>query len=838
MRIKRLTYCVLMALISHHAVAADEDVQFNMDVLDVKDQRNIDLSQFSRAGYVMPGEYSLFIHVNKSSLQEENVTFLTPDNDPHGSVACLSPALVNKLGFKDDILKQLTWWHDGECLDMKNGTLSGMTARGDLGSSTLFISIPQAYLEYTSSTWDPPSRWDDGISGAMLDYSTSLQSIHSLGESSASTSSLSGNGTVGANAGAWRLRADWQAISRQEGGSGQRYQQWQWSRYYLYRAIRGLRAKLVMGEDYLDSDLFDNPRFAGIGLVSDDNQLPPNLRGYAPEVVGVARTNSKVTVRQQGRVLYESQVAPGPFRVQTLNDTTHGALDVTVQEQDGSVQKFQVNTASVPYLSRPGMVRYKLAAGRPDDLKHRVNGPLFTTGEFSWGVNNGWSLYGGSMLGSEYNALSVGVGRDLMVLGAMSLDVSTSRAELKRQGQTSGNSYRLSYSKSFDSLNSQITFAGYRFSQRTYMSLSEFLDAREEGMKVGGNKEMYTISINKSFPDIGLSSYFNISRQTYWSNSPSDTRYSLSLSKYFDVGSFKNNSIALSAYRNQYRNTWDRGGYLTLSLPLGNNDTLSYSGNAMNGEAQQTVGYFSTLDDHNSYQVSAGSGQSSGTTGSAAFNHQGTFADIDGNAGWQEGRYVSAGMSVRGGMTATAQGAALHRISQAGGTRLMLDTDGIAGVPVHGYGSTVDTNGLGVAVISDVNSYYHNEASIDLNHLADDVDALRSVTAVTLTDGAIGYRRFDVLAGKKSMAVIRLKDGRMAPFGATVQNKKGQQTGLVGDDGNTWLSGMNPGEEMDVDWDGKTQCTISLPKQLDTPSLLLPCLRKQALASDQHPPAA
>ncbi len=34
-----------------------------------------------------------------------------------------------------------------------------------------------------------------------------------------------------------------------------------------------------------------------------------------------------------------------------------------VEEQDGSVNSFQVDTATVPYLTRPGYVRYNLAVG-------------------------------------------------------------------------------------------------------------------------------------------------------------------------------------------------------------------------------------------------------------------------------------------------------------------------------------------------------------------------------------------------------------------------------------------------------------------------------------------
>ena len=122
-----------------------------------------------------------------------------------------------------------------------------------------------------------------------------------------------------------------------------------------------------MGEDYLNSDIFDSLRFTGVSLRSDDSMLPPNLRGYAPEVTGVAKTNAKVVVSQQGRVLYETQVAAGPFRIQDINDAVSGELDVRVEEQDGSVQEFKMNTANIPYLTRPGTVRYKLATGKPSE---------------------------------------------------------------------------------------------------------------------------------------------------------------------------------------------------------------------------------------------------------------------------------------------------------------------------------------------------------------------------------------------------------------------------------------------------------------------------------------
>lgn len=40
------------------------DIEFNTDVLDLSDRTNIDLSQFARSGFVMPGTYSMMVQVN------------------------------------------------------------------------------------------------------------------------------------------------------------------------------------------------------------------------------------------------------------------------------------------------------------------------------------------------------------------------------------------------------------------------------------------------------------------------------------------------------------------------------------------------------------------------------------------------------------------------------------------------------------------------------------------------------------------------------------------------------------------------------------------------------
>ncbi len=96
------------------------DIEFNTDVLDLSDRRNIDLSRFAHSGFILPGTYSMVVQVNAQPVSEQSVTFYPPDDDPKGSQACLSPALVEQLGLKAHAGRRpCTSWRGGECLDLQ-----------------------------------------------------------------------------------------------------------------------------------------------------------------------------------------------------------------------------------------------------------------------------------------------------------------------------------------------------------------------------------------------------------------------------------------------------------------------------------------------------------------------------------------------------------------------------------------------------------------------------------------------------------------------------------------------------------------------------------------------
>lgn len=95
---------------------------------------------------------------------------------------------------------------------------------------------------------------------------------------------------------------------------------------YIQRDIQRLQGQLTLGDSYTPSDIFDSVQFRGAQLASDDNMLPDSLRGFAPIIRGIAQSNAQVTIKQNGYIIYQSYVAPGPSPLAT--STRHRAAGI------------------------------------------------------------------------------------------------------------------------------------------------------------------------------------------------------------------------------------------------------------------------------------------------------------------------------------------------------------------------------------------------------------------------------------------------------------------------------------------------------------------------------
>lgn len=805
---------------------SEEAVDFNTDFLEADSTENVDFSKFSHANYIPPGNYSLDISVNKVKISmEQSIIFFTPNYDEKISLACITPELYEQLGLKPEWKNKVTWLLDGQCLDIRS--VPEMRIQGDLAKNIVDISIPQAYMEYEDPNWDPPSRWDDGILGAFIDYNATGRVVKKQTGDKGTDSGITATGTMGTNIGAWRFRGDWQTQKGQLNKGGQ---SWSWNQLYAYRAIRSLNSRLTFGEQYLSSTLFDSIRYIGASLETNESMLPPRLQGYAPEIAGVAKTNATVIVKQDGRIIYQKEVSPGPFRIQDVNSFGGGTLDVSIQEQDGSVTNYKVETSRLGTLTRPGQLIYQFVVGKPTKNEHDTQGPAFSLGSLSWGVTNNTTVYGGVLGSSEYQNIAIGLGRDLAPFGVLSGNLSISRAEMGRteNNQTlTGNSYNLTYSKQFDDINSQITFAGYRFSEKNYMSMSQFIDRRYNESTVDSGKELYTIIFGTAFPEYNTNMYLNYSHQTYWNRASTD-QYNLTVSNYFDLGKIKNLSLSLTAYKTKSDQNDDDGVYLNLNIPLnGNQASISYSGSYAKNTNSHSVNYYDRINERSTYSISAGTWDKDKVTTSGMYNYDGDTAQLNLSGTYIQDNQSALSMQLKGGLTMTQEGGALHRnTSINGGSRILLDTNGVADIPVQTGITPIRTNRYGKAVITSVMDYNRNNIRIDLNNVPDNAEAVQSTQHATLTEGAIGYRKFNVIQGEKILGTIHLANNSYPPFGASVKNENNVEVGIVSDNGFIYLAGINPSDILEVTWGNNSSCHIQLPEKIESGmehTMLLPC---------------
>ncbi|EBW5005037.1 fimbrial biogenesis outer membrane usher protein, partial [Salmonella enterica subsp. enterica serovar Java] len=750
-----LTRLALFISLSSLALSV-QATEFSTGFLDGGD--NVDLSAFNNDGYVMPGNYLLDIYLNEKLVRNRFLISALPDGKSR-TVFCITPELVEMLGLKKsalDRLKIIPGADDGHCTDFSTRE---STVRYSPARQSLSITLPQAWMKYQDPDWVPPSRWSEGVNGAVLDYN--FLASRYMPHQGSSSNSYSLYGTAGLNFGPWRLRSDYQ-YNRTDNGNGNSDSDFFLPQTYLFRALPQWRSKLTVGQSYLNSAIFDAFRFTGVTLASDDRMLPPSLQGYAPQISGIANSNAQVTVSQNGRILYQTRVSPGPFVLPNLSQNISGNLDVTLRESDGSTRTWQVNTASVPFMTRKGNIRYKVAAGRPvyDGGSHSTD-PDFLQAEATWGALNNTSLYGGIIASAQhYQSVALGAGQNMGELGALSVDVTRSdaRLPLPRAQRQSGYSYRINYAKTFDSIGSTLAFVGYRFSDRHFMSLPEFIArSQDSGRYDRDEKESYTISYSQYFSDPGVSASLSMSRLSYWNADTSDN-WTFSLSKSFDIGSFRGVTAALTLARNQYRDLSQNQVYASFTLPLGEKRQVSYSMTRDNqGSMQQNVNYLDFTRQNTTWGLSAGS-QNQGGGHSLSGNIQSVtpYGNASADFTLRPGQYRSVGLNWYGSLTATAHGAAFSQSMAGNEPRMMVDTDGVAGVPVsNGQGVT---NHFGIAVVSGGASYLPADVSVDVAELPDDVDVSGTVVSQVLTEGAIGYARFSANRGEQIFGLIRLPD--------------------------------------------------------------------------------
>ncbi len=510
-------------LVSHSLSAADEHNQDEYVFEDALIRGSSlglgSISRFNKKDSYEAGKYQVDLYMNNKFVDRVELTFIAKGDDV---VPCLSGAQLLQAGVEEAALKSAHL--DDECLDFKT-ILPASDYHFDYAKLRFDLSVPQLFVKNMPRGYVDPRNLTSGDTIGFSNYNFNQYHVgYNKDGIKRATDSSYLSLTNGINAGMWRFRQQGSLRYDQIRGAN-----WTSNRLYSQRALPSIGSEVTAGETFSSGQFFSSMGFTGIALATDDRMLPESQRGYAPVVRGIARTNAKVTVYQNGRPIYQSTVSPGQFEFDDLSATNFGGdLTVEIQEADGSLSTFQVPFSSVPESLRPGYSRYSFAAGK---VRDQGNHELFSELTYQRGVSNAITANSGLRLAPGYQALMLG-GVFTHYIGALGLDVTYSKANLPDDEQQSGWMARAAFSRTFEATNTTLSVAGYRYSTEGYRDLSDVLGVRAASHSKVWSSGTYQqrsraeISLNQSFNHYG-SLYLTASSQDYRNDRKRDTQLQL-----------------------------------------------------------------------------------------------------------------------------------------------------------------------------------------------------------------------------------------------------------------------------------------------------------------------
>lgn len=795
----------LLAMIQ--PAAADDEFNLRILELDTPLENTSTLTNFINDNGLLPGTYLTTIMWDRDVVDKRELSWVLSD-DKQRLLPELTKADLRELGVKVDAVPDMKDLDDATKIQDISRFIENARYDYDQDNQTLRLVIPQIYRDQAVAGAINPKFWDDGAPVAWTSYQFSGSQQHdSFGKTSSSWLGLES----GINLGVWRLRNN----STWSDNTG-----WEAIASTLQRDIKTLKSQLEFGQTYTNGELFDSVQMTGVKLETDTSMLPSSQQGFAPVVRGIANSDAKVTIQQNGYTIYQSNVSPGPFEIHDLSQVTSGAdLEVTVEEADGSKHSFIQASASVPVLQREGAFKYSLAAGR-----YRGNGgedePPFVQGTAIYGLPYGVTAYSGVLGASRYHAMLAGIGADLGRAGSASMDVTAARTTFDDgRDDATGLSWRAQYSKDIPATDTTVTLASYRYSTSGFYTFQEAIDQRDSQIDDGiytyrrTNTRRSRLQINLS-QRLGAwgSAYMNTYQQDYWdlpgtersvgagfSSSWRDISWSVSYSLTRTPDADSDCQVAFSVnipFSHFLPHSWATysvnsasGGYVSHQAGIGGtaleNNNLSY--NLQQSWTGNNTGYGASL-----------SGRYRGASGEAGLG----YSYSGNNQRWN--------YSAQGSVVAHEHGITLGQP--------VRDAFAVVHIPDGSdvsiqNGRGIKTDSFGNAIVPTLTAYRHNVISVNTQG-RDDLDIEAASVDVVPTKGAAVPVNFDARVGRRGLITL-IYLGKPVPFGAIVTLDSA--TAIVGDDGEVWLTGLQKSVAISVQWgeEAGQQCkgTFTVPTE-------------------------
>lgn len=841
---------LLASILAQHAAAApapDPDpapapeVSFDSSFFSTGIGPQVDLSRFEKGNVVLPGTYRGDVKLNNTWQARSDILLVAVPGEDNAQPCYDSATLIS---FGVDLEKVRAQTEDSSLKEIPEGRfcgslgdyIPGASAEFDSGMQELSLSVPQIYINQAARGYVDPSQWDAGINAGVLGYTTNV--YRSLGSGQKQTSAY-----LGLNAslklGSWHAYTLGSLGWNDGRNGGTHYQN---TVAYLQHDIPSLKAQLEVGDTFTPGNFFNSVRLRGVRLYSDERMLPQSLRGYAPVVRGIAETNAHIVIRQRGYIIYDTNVAPGPFAISDLYPTGYGGdLDVEVTEADGRVQRFSVPYSAVAQLLRPGQSLWSAAAGKVEQ-QNLLDAPNVMQATYQRGLSNLVTGYTGGTLANGYFAAVAGAALNTPV-GAFSGDISHASNRTPGQRRTNGTSIGLGYNKNITGTGTNFALAAYRYSTSGYVGLNDAVAMRDAAARgydadyLSRQRSRIDLNVNQSLGDHFGQVFLQGSRVNHWGPQGRQTNFSAGYGNNWKSLSYNfsaqrtlesSNQIGIPAIgpidqipgapafydSPQTTGLRDTRYMLTFSLPLGRaarapmlSTTFNHSRSAGNS-SHATVSGLLGPDDRFNYSANVGRSDGGGTNVGVNGQYTGPLAQI--GAGYSRGNnYTQLNASASGGVVIHEGGVTLS--PQAGDTMGLVHAPDAAGATVsNSQGAKVDSRGY--AVVPNLTPYQLNTITLDPKGADAGLELKSTSVNVAPRLGSVARLSYETSVGRAVMVETTLPNGQPVPFGADVLDTEGNSVGVAGQGSRLFVRDLPDSGTLIVKWGdgGAESCQIDV----------------------------
>jgi outer membrane usher protein len=743
-----------------------------------------------------PGDYRVRLTVNGKDFGPQDI-HLVKDKDGRPTPE-LTLDDYKKMQVNPDIsgvnLKSLNDEDDSQVLDLASAIPEAQTSF-DSTQLKLTLSIPQAMLLEVADDEVPQEEWDNGIPAIIMEYQVSgSKDLSHSGENSSDDNYA--NVHSGINLGAWRLRNN----STASFGQGQDTQFTNLGTY-IERAIPLLKSELTIGDTYTSGDTFDSIQLKGLQLATDMDMYPSSMNGFAPTVRGIAKSNAKVTVRDHGNIIYQTNVSPGPFVLNKLSPvSTGGTLDVTITEADGSETHFTQSYATVQTLLREKQVKYNLALGKfsPENTTHNESDVSVAQLSLSYGLPFNLTLLSGTQLSDRYKALNIGLGMDMGFLGAVSADITEAIAEAVSDlaQRQKGHSLRIAYANDIAATNTTIQLSDRLYSAGYYALADAFSRTEDRNAP----KQQVTLSVNQDLNE-GRSLFVSANKTSNQDGS-SNSMYQVGVN--FEVGKL-NMAVNAGLSKNSDDSEWDKQLALNISgsindLFAGSSPSVTYLANTnLSKDLSQQIGISGSLLESRAISYNAQLGYNHTDSGSEGVsdNLGMTYDNRNGSTTLNynqdpDRKQLTWGLS--GGIMMHRHGLTFTPYSE--GAQALVSAPGANHVAITN-GKNLSTDWRGYTAVPDLTPYARTDIQFDPQRANRNVTLKNISATVVPTKDAIVLAPFVATSGRKVMATLKWH-GQIVPFGSTVKLAGSDGLFLVGDQGVVYFDGAQESGDLTV----------------------------------------